>query len=85
MIYFTADTHLGHKNVIEYSTRPFINAEEMDEVLIKNWNSLVQPCDEVYHLGDFSFHKPAKTAALLNKLNGQKYLIQGNHDRHNLN
>ena len=78
MIYFISDPHFGHSNVIRYSNRPFSSAEEMDKVLIDNWNSTVKQNDEIYVLGDFSFKDPKN---YFNKLNGRKYLIKGNHDR----
>ena len=54
-IWFTSDTHFFHNNIIDYCKRPFVNAEEMNEYIIKQWNSVVKPQDEVYHLGDFAF------------------------------
>lgn len=41
MIYFTADTHFGHVNVIKMSNRPFADINEMNKTLITNWNSFV--------------------------------------------
>ena len=52
MIYFTADTHFGHCNVIRFCDRPFASAEEMDEAMIQNWNERVTGNDTVYILGD---------------------------------
>lgn len=55
MIYFTSDLHLGHKNVIRLCNRPFTDIEEMDHVLISNWNKRVHPHDTVVILGDLMF------------------------------
>lgn len=84
MIYFTSDTHFFHKGVIEYSNRPFANVEEMNEELIRRWNVVVTDKDEVYHLGDFSFGRPADSEAVAARLRGRKYLIKGNHDHSNV-
>lgn len=81
-IWFTSDTHFGHGNVIEYSNRPFEHETDMDENMIINWNAHVKPGDVIYHLGDFSFHKPARTLNILRRLQGQKYLVFGNHDKY---
>jgi len=78
-MWFTSDTHFGHTNIIHYCARPFANVEAMNEALIANWNERVRPGDIVYHLGDFCMgtnHEP-----ILRRLNGQKWLIVGNHDR----
>jgi len=80
-IYFIADTHFGHANVLKHSNRPFDSVEEMDSVMMKNWNARVKPDDEVYILGDFCWHGGEDVAIDLAKsLNGRKYLIKGNHD-----
>jgi len=80
-IWFTADTHFGHANIIRFSNRPFSSVEDMDETLIQRWNERVKQNDVVWHLGDFAFHKTAtQLEELFNRLNGTKCLITGNHD-----
>lgn len=56
MIYFTSDLHLGHRGIIEMQNRPFKNVEEMNRVLLNNYNVLVQMKDTVYILGDICHH-----------------------------
>lgn len=77
MIWFTADEHFGHKNIIKYCCRPFGSVEEMNESLIRNWNKRVSEGDSVYVLGDFCFRDPDQ---YLRELNGDVILIFGNHD-----
>lgn len=81
MIWFTADTHFGHKKIIEYANRPFDSIEQMDEALINNWNNKVSHEDEVYHLGDVALCSPSKLNKILDRLNGKIYLIKGNHEK----
>lgn len=77
MIYFTADTHFGHRNIIKYCERPFENVEQMNKALIDNWNARVTNDDTVYFLGDFCFGSPADYVP---RLNGSIVFIKGNHD-----
>ena len=79
-IFYTSDIHFGHANVIKYSKRPFDSVEEMNEALIKIWNSKVSDLDTVYILGDM-FNKIDKSPEIyLKRLNGKKILIKGNHE-----
>lgn len=79
-VWFTADTHFGHANIIEYCNRPFETVEEMDKALIATWNDCVGENDTVYHLGDFAFGQ-AVVLEILEQLNGRIFLVEGNHDR----
>lgn len=79
---FTSDTHFYHKNVIEYSHRPFSSVEEMNEELIVRWNRVVRPKDIIYHLGDFALTTElTKIDQIIDRLNGRIRLIRGNHDK----
>lgn len=73
--FFTSDTHFNHAKIIEYCNRPFISAEEMNEGLVKNWNEVVSKKDTIWHLGDVTWNHFD-----INRLNGTKYLVLGNHD-----
>lgn len=86
MIFFTADCHFDHQNIIKYTHRPFANTDEMNQVMLDNWNAVVEQNDTVYILGDFVFRSRKDTYdRFLSKLNGKKILIKGNHDKEALN
>lgn len=79
-LFFTSDTHFGHNNIIKYCTRPFADVEEMKEGLIENWNNKVPKDGTVFHLGDFAFGGFPFLESIVPRLNGEIYLILGNHD-----
>lgn len=80
MIYFTADLHFYHENIIKLTGRPYRNAEQMNQSLVSNWNSIITPADKVYILGDVTMKGAAPAMDILTKLKGRKYLVKGNHD-----
>lgn len=55
-------------------------ADAMTEACIQNWNAIVTPDDEVYHIGDFAWGSTADVLRLLRRLNGKIKFIWGNHD-----
>lgn len=80
--FFTSDTHLGHANILKLGRgRPFASIEEHDETIVKRWNAVVGPDDDVWHLGDFAYRStPEAGQRVFDRLNGRKNLIRGNHD-----
>jgi calcineurin-like phosphoesterase family protein len=88
-IFLISDTHFGHVGVTQFlrddgtKLRPWGNIEEMDEALVSNWNSVVNPKDKVYHLGDVVINR--KHLKTLLRLNGEKVLVKGNHDIFRIN
>lgn len=82
--FFTSDTHFGHANIIHHCSRPFATINEMDDVLIENWNAVVGPKDTVWHLGDFSMGGAEDAQRYRSCLNGRIHLIWGNHDRNSV-
>ena len=81
MIYFVSDLHLYHEGIIKMQNRPFANVDEMNRVIINNYNATVKKNDICYILGDICHHSDIEKANdLIKKLNGEKILIRGNHD-----
>lgn len=81
MKFYISDLHLGHEKIIKICDRPYSSLEEMNNALIENWNRKVKPTDEVYIVGDLFLKMPEKEGEeIIEKLNGTKYLIIGNHD-----
>lgn len=84
--FYTSDLHFGHKKVIDYCDRPFRTADgqldtlTMDESLIRWYNEIVGPDDNVYIIGDVAMGDKSRIPNLIRRLNGRKHLILGNHD-----
>ena len=79
--WFTADLHLGHRNIIDYCNRPFRDVEAMNNALVENWNESIAADDTVWIVGDFALGKIADTLPMVGALHGNKILVAGNHDR----
>jgi calcineurin-like phosphoesterase family protein len=78
IVRFIADLHLSHANMAK--RRGFSTVEEHDEHIIAKWNSVVNKRDVTYILGDVTMEKSAPYH-LLDRLNGIKHIVLGNHDR----
>lgn len=84
-IFLVSDTHFGHAGVCRFThgdtdvkIRPWTDPDEMDEDMVRMWNETVRPNDKVYHLGDVVINR--KALPIMDRLNGDKVLIRGNHD-----
>ena len=80
-----SDLHFGHKRIMTFcqETRSkYDDVNHMNESMVEEWNTLVDQDDQVILLGDIAFLSPHQAAGYLNRLNGTKILIIGNHDRH---
>lgn len=76
-----SDPHYGHEAIIGYEDRPFTSIGEMNEVMIQLYNEVVKPNHVCLWLGD-AFLMPYTWAKLImDRLNGTKFIIPGNHDR----
>lgn len=85
-IYVTSDLHLFHKNMIGWDMpyrNIFSNTFEMHEQIINNWNSVVSENSIIYILGDVCMKNGKLANNILERLNGRKRLIVGNHDKYN--
>lgn len=79
-IWLTSDLHLGHDRDFIWGPRGFNSVEEHDEIIIKNWNELVSPDDEIWCLGDLMLGDNHTGCQKLNQLAGKIYILAGNHD-----
>lgn len=83
-----ADTHFNDANIIRFCNRPFSSVEDMNTSLIDRWNSVVEPLDTVWILGDFfvfTDELDRDFKAIVSRLHGHKNLIKGNLDIKNIN
>lgn len=87
----TSDLHLNHKNILQfeqYCLRKngiIVNSvEEYDNLIIERINAKVGEHDILYILGDFAFGGLNHIKEYLSRINGEKILIFGNHDKYSV-
>lgn len=80
--WITSDLHFGHTNIMKFcpDTRQHDSVQDMNEYIVQEWNRKVQPDDTTYILGDVAFCHHDVAIGFMNRLNGKKILIEGNHD-----
>jgi len=80
-IWFISDTHFDHTNIIKYCNRPFNTVEDMNNIMLKNWNYYISNTDTVFFVGDMAFGRGSrKPSWWLKQLNGNIYYLKGSHD-----
>ena len=77
LTWIISDTHFFHENIGRYCDRP----DCWQEMIIENWNRLIQPEEIVFHVGDLALGKKEMAEGLVPLLNGKVYLMRGNHDQ----
>jgi calcineurin-like phosphoesterase family protein len=70
--------HLGHEAIAKW--RGFNDSYHHDEYLIQQWNKVTNKKDLTYILGDVTM-ETSKHYYLLDRLNGRKKVVLGNHDK----
>ena len=79
-IYITSDFHFGHNKPFLYEPRGFETIWDHDRAIIKNWNKIIKPEDDVYILGDIMLNDNIHGIKCLVQLCGNIHIIRGNHD-----
>lgn len=81
-VWFTADLHLFHSNILWMNNRPFSSCDEMYNYILNEWNSKVKDNDYVFILGDVLWgSQESRLKALSEHLNGNICIVLGNHDK----
>lgn len=80
-----SDTHFYHDNIVKYCNRmEHTGGRHHHAYMVDKWNSVVGDTDKVLHLGDLTMvnHRTKQQFLwdIAPRLNGDKYLILGNHD-----
>ena len=82
-IWLTSDFHFNHDKEFIYKARGFETVYDMNRAIIKNFNEVVAPEDDVYVLGDLMLggsDRMADGLSLIKQLNGELHIVRGNHD-----
>ena len=95
-VWFTSDTHYGHKNICRgvsewdlndhgghLSVRDFDTVDQMNDAIVNGINKYVNSEDYLIHLGDWSFGGIENIWNFRKRINCKNIiLILGNHDHH---
>jgi len=76
VVRYYSDPHFGHRNMA--IKRGFEFVADHDNYIVDQWNKIVSKRDVTYILGDITMEKA--NYEILNRLNGIKKVILGNHD-----
>ena len=85
-MFITSDLHFNHKSILKFcaSTRPFTDLDHMKQKIVDEINTLCDPLDTLYHLGDLYFGKSQEELReLLSQIKCRLHFIRGNHDHSN--
>lgn len=80
MIYLSSDLHFNHNKEFVWKERGFSSVEEMNEIMVDNFNSILTDDDHLYLLGDCCMGLNDISMPYLKHIKGHKHLIIGNHD-----
>lgn len=80
-IFFTADEHYWHSNMIAYASRPFNHYTHMNDTMISKNNEVVSNGDLVVHVGDFTMSGFDDAVKIARQLRGNHIFLRGNHDK----
>ncbi len=80
-VFVLSDLHFDHTSIIRRCRRPFSSTQQMNRILVNNWNDRVRKGDRVYYLGDMTHGRERRSIDFwLSKLNGEVRFIRGSHD-----
>lgn len=80
--FLIGDPHFDHTNIIKYCDRPFKSTEEMNSLILTNWNNTIGKDDLTFFLGDMAFGRDSrKPRWWLEKVNGRIIYFKGSHDK----
>jgi calcineurin-like phosphoesterase family protein len=80
-VWFIADPHFYQESILKWKERDFKDVNHMNESMIEAWNEKIKSRNDlVFVLGDFCFGTKAQHLDLMDRLNGTKILVIGNHD-----
>lgn len=80
MIWLSSDPHFSHCKEFIWRSRGFSSVQDMNNIIVRNWNTVVKPDDNCYILGDIMLNNNEIGMNLLESLNGHIHIVLGNHD-----